>query len=418
MTFSIPSLLRRISANPAAAETVTPEQRRLINRYVAGSVRERQAKIATLRAAGKLRSARRKQSEMLSSLTARLEAADRASRKSRPRQGVSRGFQEIWRVAQALRSMQKPASPFVRLKQKRTGGIRPICQFGLEDRARQYLMRSALNPFVGILPAQYGLRRGRSAACEALLQAMGTAPSDDVFVQVDIRGFYSAIAHEWLEENLPLPRGVIPTVIHTGGMRMVPRRLARPVGEAIRELGRRGIPQGSAASSLVAEFVVADILRGMADLLQGSLVVNYSDNIGLLMHRETWEARAIVEPLRRALLAHPAGPFETTMSRPRPITMPFKFLGYCWIKGNAGAHAYVDPEALDERVTLYRSELDLYASVGSEEALRHLQRTRAKAASYASAFALCPETQRRVREILDESRELIGDPAPPSVIPR
>ena len=107
-------------------------------------------------------------------------------------------------------------------------------------------------------------------------------------MQFDVRDFYSQIDHGWLEEALPLPLGLVRSHVHTGGMTIVPLRknVRARLGGAFEQLSRRGIPQGSALSPLVGEFVVAEVLRGLSDRFGAPLLHavhhdfhTYSDNI-------------------------------------------------------------------------------------------------------------------------------------------
>ncbi len=126
-------------------------------------------------------------------------------------------------MAEALRALNRPVSPRVWKKQKRRDGAwRPICTFALEDKARQHLLRMALTPFASIHHAQFGLRRGRSAACGYLRQAMGRAEPNSCVLLFDVKDFFGSISHEWLEEFLPFPKAVTRGCIHTGSMSMRP----------------------------------------------------------------------------------------------------------------------------------------------------------------------------------------------------
>ncbi len=142
---------------------------------------------------------------------------------------------------------------------------------------------------------------------------------------------------------------------------------------------------------------MADILRSVADRLRGAAVINYSDNLAILLPEGAGagERHAIVEPLRDAFAKHPAGPFFLTTSGPRPLSSPFKFLGYRWVRdGEGAARAFVDPETLDERATLYRYEM-LFPRGRSA-------RRRDQIRGYQAAFALCADTKAAFDALLAE----------------
>ena len=140
---------------------------------------------------------------------------------------------------------------------------------------------------------------------------------------------------------------------------------------------------------------MADILRGLADRLRGAAVVNYSDNLAILLPEGAGEGPAIVELLRDAFAKHPAGPFFLRISGPRPLSSPFEFLGYHWERdGEGAARAFVDPEALEARATVHRQDISFMR--GREDRLR------ARIKGYQAAFALCADTQATFDAVLAE----------------
>lgn len=186
-----------------------------------------------------------------------------------------------------------------------TPRYRPIFRFEWIDQARQRLLRSSLNPFVDFHPSQCLLRRtpagrGRSAVLEALLQELPRLGPDHEFVQLDVQNFYLSIDHGWLEKHFPLPKQIIRSHALTGGKTIVPtgKNVRARLGWAmIDDLDRRGIAPGSALSALVGKYVMADVLRGLADRpivpLRHAYSYNlhtYSDYLGVFVKREHTEA--------------------------------------------------------------------------------------------------------------------------------
>ncbi|WP_333573828.1 reverse transcriptase domain-containing protein [Sphingomonas sp.] len=286
---------------------------------------------------------------------------------------------ERWRVmrialGEAGRLVQPArAKLFAKPKFSGFGGdprYRMILTFDWIDQARQRLIRSSLSPFVDFHPSQHLLRhsadgRGRSAVLGALLRELPLMGRDHVFMQLDVQDFYPSISHAWLEENLPLAKGITRAQIHTGGMTIVPTGKnvrARLPGGAIEQLGQRGIPQGSALSALVGEYVVAEVLRGLADLPGGPLLHayghnlhTYSDNLGIFVDRE--QADAIVDLLQKAFASSAAGPFFLRAAPPRPISQPFKFLGYWFRLVDGAAEVFVPPEFAEHRADAILGDL-------------------------------------------------------------
>ena len=365
-------------------------------------VASRVAKVQQRTAANQRKAARREQEALLSCLEARLQISaelmpltqrDAASRlpSKHDRQG-DRTFCDQWRLAEALRHHEGPVHARLWLKQKRAGGTRPIYSFTSQDKARQRLYALAIRASAGFHPSQSLFRGGRSAVCDALQSALRDVPQGSHFLHLDVRDFFGSISHEWLERNLPFPRRLIRQFIHTGGLVVSHRGggLARNPCEENQERGRRGIPQGSAASSVVAEFVMADVLRSLADQLPCDRTFIYSDNIGLLVRLE--EVSRFEEHLRGAFAGHTAGPFQLRVSH-IPITRTFRFLGYDWRRTRAGnVRVRIPKHALEERMGRYMLEMQF--------GLAALERTRKKYVSYFAAFKLA-ENAEAVLEYLD-----------------
>src|SRR5207244_2235439 len=67
---------------------------------------------------------------------------------------------------------------------------------------------------------------------------------------------------------------------------------------------RRGMPHGSTVSALVAEIVIASVLKALPAI---GVVVNYADNM-LVMAKTKAAARSLTKTVQLALLGHPVGP--------------------------------------------------------------------------------------------------------------
>jgi RNA-directed DNA polymerase len=312
------------------------------------------------------------------STAARLVAANKAVRL---KAGDAERFTYVWRVTQQIGHRHVPSTVYVRRKRKDDTRYRLICQFTATDKAQQHLLALALRPFLSIHPAQFGTRRGRSAAVESLLRHLAGCHASDCFVHTDVVGFHDAVSHDWLEENLPLPVGLTRSSVHTGGIRLFSSgsRHARPSAEDIERMGRRGIPQGSALSSLIADWVMADVLRTVADPSFLEVAVNYSDNLGAPVPRG--ETERLVECLRVGFAAHPAGPFQITSSV-RRLSQGFKFLGYRFEQNPRHGHFQV---GVPRRV--WEPRLYIYlAKLAECNSARDIEIVRGKMRSYCSAF--------------------------------
>lgn len=193
------------------------------------------------------------------------------------------------------------------------------------------MLRSALKPFANLHDAQFMLsrdrtRRGPAAVRKALLTALAECGPEYEFIHFDVESFYGSISHAWLERYLGIDPAVVRRQVHLGQMILVPNGKMATVHdnhEASRERGQRGIPQGSLLSCLIAEQVMASVIRSAAVLRELPMFV-WSDNVGVLAPRQ--EAGEIIDLVRAAFAGHGAGPFEITVTSHR-VTEEFKFLG-------------------------------------------------------------------------------------------
>jgi hypothetical protein len=87
---------------------------------------------------------------------------------------------------------------------------------------------------------------------------------------------------------------------------------------------RRGLPQGSRASGLVASILLGSVLEHIAP---GHRVVIYGDDIALAA-RSKKEAEAMMKALKSALDSHPAGPFRLKRCEIKHINDGFDFTKY------------------------------------------------------------------------------------------
>jgi RNA-directed DNA polymerase len=380
-------LISQLVSGAISPASLRRAEQAAIYRYCRTAVCSKQTKIACEVAAGRTWVARRKQNELLRSLPARLLAAQAAFGKINKRRLIRPStptpFSEVWNLADHLRrNMSKPSFGLARLKPKATG-FREIVMFDLFDVARQKLLAMSLRPFVRLHRMQFALRGGRSVACEELLRALIQAPASARIIHIDVRNFYGSISRAWLQENLPLPASIIQGVVFPDVLRWH-IGLAHLTDEGTEERGRWGIPQGSAVSSIIAEFVMASVLQAGADLLEGLSCFNYSDNlavIGVLVPGNL-DVTVFKERLSELFRSHQAGPFHLRFVDVSTITQPFKFLGYHFQKTERGARAF-----LPERVAFLK-EMNFERDVLEAETIEKVFKLEHAARSYCAAFRL------------------------------
>jgi hypothetical protein len=382
------STVRGLASGAVRASNVSSKQLSSLYKYSETTVSKRQKRIASLVAIRKMSIAQRNQNALLHSVSARLLASLKAHFHTAKREGRRQhtiAFENVWDIAQRLRDPQ----PLIRArgipKPKNSGGQRQVYEFDVFGVAAQKLAVMAIQPFVRLHPQQYALYGGRSVACEELLKALNESPKEMKFIHIDIGNFYDSVSQQWIQENLPLPPRIIQHVILLDVTR---RRLgsARASDEGNvrgqRETLQRGIPQGSAASPVVAEYVTADVLSGLMYRLQGLKLFSYSDNLGILCPSHTKEA-ALIELLRGAFNTHPAGPFIIRTISSGLVSSPFSFLGYQWEKpANGAARAYVPDNIRFLRTCKYEAAI---VKCSDDDQIRDVE-TRVK--GYCSAFPL------------------------------
>ena len=131
-------------------------------------------------------------------------------------------------------------------------------------------------------------------------------------------------------EDHPLPPEIIENVCAASHLNLIALDTA-----AYRHLNksRMGIPQGSAVSSLIAEFAVASALEHTP---KGVEFQAFVDNILCSAANERM-ARLHQSTLERQLLAHPSGFFSVKSSGVgRPSPRAFHFSDTCFGEGDAG----------------------------------------------------------------------------------
>jgi RNA-directed DNA polymerase len=360
---SVSELVEQLREGQLEGDALTWAEELSLRQWARHDAQQMQRSIRRLVERGAYRNARRAVRQHNKRLSVRLNALFVASRRHRwmPKLATSAEREAIrrQRLVDVLAALpeagcfNRPARASRFFKAKPNGGTRSLIKFDWVDDARLRILNSALTPFADLHGSQFLLRqnghRGPASVRESLLQALREAGDDHVFLQFDIRDFYGSISHAWLEENLYLEKGIVRRFVHTGEMLIVTlqdkRTGRRKTADASTENGQSGygIPQGSALSSLVAEQVMAHVLRSDAVFARVRLFA-WSDNLGALVPRN--EALAVEELVRSAFERHGAGPFGLTVER-TSTTSEFKFLGVWYRVKDGTPRAYIPDEVAD-----------------------------------------------------------------------
>lgn len=202
----------------------------------------------------------------------------------------------------------------VSLKAKRGDphDFRMIMAFGIENRARQYLVGEVLAARANLAPNQFFYRGGIPTAIRTAATALKNGYR--YATEIDISSCFDSFNPEDVPNLLPLPKEVTRNTVLSENFNI---RLSASLyigaesdtNESSREfldsLGVQwGIPQGSAISSFIAEMMLAPVIE---QLPNSGVAVAYADNI-LLLGRSNAEMVSMTKTLSSALAAHPAGP--------------------------------------------------------------------------------------------------------------
>lgn len=305
-----------------------------------------------------------------------------------------RRLDEVFARAPAVSNLQRPAQGRLRFKSKGGGGYRPILSFGWSDTTRFEMLAASVKPFAGFHASQFQLHpqpgsRGQQAACGELLTRLnglqrteaasggGRQADEPVFVELDVRDFFGSVSENWWADK-PVLDGDIRSQMYTERMSIIADRKVLCVNGDLGDWVRRGLPQGSALSALIAEWVMADVLGGLPDLPSAVGIITYCDNIGLIGPRG--QIDAFVELIREVFRTSRAGPFDLLVKQNVTLTgLPIRFMGMEFVR--ADCWSIRPPAGQLDAVTLEtRTDLDHAFSTACFTRIR--RRVRGKAAAW------------------------------------
>ncbi len=279
--------------------------------------------------------------QYLQSYDARYVATVRANRKLKPhhRKVPDERLPKIAANLDPWRGSSEEVVVHFKPKASNEHEFRPIMDFGIENRALQYLVRTVLMAQVDLHPRQFATRGGRPAAVAAVMEGLDAGYYYGA--QIDISDCYPSFEGGVVPDLLPLPEEVTQKVLTARHFNMSLGNVVKALdlegesedtakdyaviaGQLLPE-ARRGIPQGSAASPLVSDLLLAPAIP---DVSGAGAVVAYADNF-LVMARAKNDAASILNALGSSLMEHPAGPLRPRLiSQFTPATSEFEFLGY------------------------------------------------------------------------------------------
>lgn len=269
---------------PAFAAMVEPHSRRYANDLAA---------LETAHAAEQRRKVRQLVRRILRSYSAKLVCLVRSTKKTERR--TVEWFEQ---AASDLRVWEDCGEPVnARAEPKSSGdGFRVICKFGPKRTALQTLCADMLEALFGVDPTNYLAKgRGPDRAADHLTRLIEES-GYRFFVLADIKDFFPSVQLEALASIFDLPKVMIERCAHIGTN--VPLR-PHPIPSntidhrALDRAARRGLPQGSRASGVIAGLLLGRALRQIAS---ADRVMSYGDDIAIAARSES-EANA----LRKAL---------------------------------------------------------------------------------------------------------------------
>lgn len=296
-------------------------------------------------AAGDLNNAHNFQRVFLNSFSAKLMAFQKANSKIRIKYKSS--TVELVNMAKELNMFElEPEIVRLKLVVKNEGArneqkYRHILVFQIKHKARQYMSRMALLPFMEfeIHQEQYSsCGQGRDRAIGDIIRQINSGKAK-FFAEYDIENFYPSIGKGRSNNNdiialqdwVPLPKAVIQSsVLACNVVIDAPSRYMPSCGSVTNIIfSRRGCPMGSAVSPLIADRVMSDILK-TAKLempVDASLIV-YADNIGILGKTRKSVEQSITPAVRSSERCQFGSLKLVQRQKIRRVYDGFNFLGY------------------------------------------------------------------------------------------
>ncbi|UWR84923.1 hypothetical protein K4L05_02275 [Phaeobacter inhibens] len=294
---------------------------------------------------------------------------------------------------------------------------RQIVSFGIHHRARQHLVLNLLKVCFGELrDDQFQQRgKGRDAAVQAAIQQMQYSQNEFV-AEYDIESFFPTIGEKdgrmsptnILHEQLHmLPRAVVESSVLSSGVLM---RTSGGAALSRNLLDRIGVPQGSALSSFLSEYIVGQIMSEAETLaLCGQVMIAYCDNIAVFgQGRE--DVNSLAEPLVSAARCSPYGAFRLRRTQStRHISQGFIYLGYRLKWHSEGRTSYVEVDVADRKKEQFQAKIAellphcrFTRNVARDEREQAIQEVKGYVLGWAEAFKRADDIKGLVRELLEE----------------
>jgi hypothetical protein len=289
---------------------------------------------------------------------------------------------------------------WVRPEPKKSGGVRAICRFGIEHRARQNLVVRAIAPHFKPREFQYSKKGIQSA----IAKAKQFIASGHVYAaRLDISDFFGSFDLEKLAPVLPLPKEVVEYAV-TGqhlkvdvsnkGHGSQPLSLTATQILHLLYAAGQGVPLGAASSAKVALFIISLLTWSPSATAK---LINWADDF-LLLALTAEDLEKEIEKLVSAVAELPGGHFKLKLLQEGPLSKGIRFLGHNLQLVDGVLQTKVAPHAW-EGILKRLSELDTHPVVSPmsgkksdpKKSLALMARMLAYAKGWRQAFSQCDD---------------------------
>jgi RNA-directed DNA polymerase len=234
-------------------------------------------------------------------------------------------------------------------------GFRPICSFGPRRRALQNLCGDVIEATSVDVPANF-LRKGRGIESASSHISILIESGDKYFVEFDIKDFYRSVQTKNMAKALMMNQSVYDNCITISSN--APLHCVPSLSLAVSMLGeaaRKGLPQGSRTSTLIAALLLGPYLEQFAPVDHS---VIYGDDV-LIGFGDEAEADALKKALPDRLKDHPFGPLHPKHCEVRLFEVGINFLSYKFKPGFGGK---VRLRPSDNSFTRYENHVEMLAA--------------------------------------------------------